>query len=436
MRYIILSLIIFGVAMLCADEVSTAKMYYNYLNEGMYNKAFEMSSTIMQNALSEDKLKEIWETLPLQMGKLNGIIKEDLTKTNDMSIVILSLNFENAVMDMKITVDTEDKIAGLFFTMSSTPKPEEKVVLPDYLNKENITEEDIAFNCGNYKIKGKSVIPKDTKVYPVVLMITGSGPNDMDESIYSRKPFRDIAYGLGNKGIATVRWNKRTKDYPQIMNDIPDFTLEDEYITEVNSAIEWTKQTFPNRQIYLLGHSLGATIIPGIANDNNSFSGYIMMAGTAFKLEDVILEQYRKIFAMNGTDADENEILKQTEEQVKVIKNLTNDSVETNPLLLDLPKPYWLYLNSYDQVAEFMKMAYPILVMQGEKDYQVTMVDFKEWKSAGVNSDNFSFISYPLLDHLFMECKGKSTPDSYKEKKFVSKNVIKDISDWIKNHAG
>jgi fermentation-respiration switch protein FrsA (DUF1100 family) len=75
----------------------------------------------------------------------------------------------------------------------------------------------------------------------------------------------------------------------------------------------------------------------------------------------------------------------------------------------------------------------PILILQGERDYQVTMGDFEGWKRAMGDLSNVTLKSYPALNHLFMEGEGKSTPDEYLEPGNVAAEVIDDIAAWVKN---
>ncbi len=92
---------------------------------------------------------------------------------------------------------------------------------------------------------------------------------------------------------------------------------------------------------------------------------------------------------------------------------------------------YWLYLCNYNQVEEAKKITVPILILQGERDYQVTMKDFQIWKQELKEKRNVSFRSYPKLNHLFLEGEGKSFPGEYQYAGNIPEYVIEDISVWI-----
>jgi dienelactone hydrolase len=99
---------------------------------------------------------------------------------------------------------------------------------------------------------------------------------------------------------------------------------------------------------------------------------------------------------------------------------------------LGLPTKYWFDLKNYDIIKTTQNLTLPICVLQGENDYQVTMQDFEGWKKALAQHKKVHFKSYPMLNHLFIAKKNKSTPKDYEEQGNVSMPVITDIAKWIK----
>ncbi len=100
-------------------------------------------------------------------------------------------------------------------------------------------------------------------------------------------------------------------------------------------------------------------------------------------------------------------------------------------LLLGGPAKYWLDLRGYEPAKEAVKLRQPMLILQGERDYQVTMENYANWKKALGSRKDVSFIVYPNLNHLFIEGKGKSMPAEYSIPGNVAKTVIDDIVKWI-----
>lgn len=114
------------------------------------------------------------------------------------------------------------------------------------------------------------------------------------------------------------------------------------------------------------------------------------------------------------------------------MKKLDTESFdEHTPLPLGLPRSYWISLRDYRQVDSAEGLRLPILILQGERDYQVTMRDFAIWQSALKKKSNVRFKSYPALNHLFMKGAGKPAPEEYMRRGTVDEEVTSDIADFI-----
>ena len=101
------------------------------------------------------------------------------------------------------------------------------------------------------------------------------------------------------------------------------------------------------------------------------------------------------------------------------------------PALLGMSVHYLLALRDYNPPALAAQLRKPLLILQGERDYQVSMRDFANWKAALGTRKNVTLKSYPTLNHLFIEGTGKSTPDEYTKSGYVSASVIDDIAQWV-----
>ena len=122
------------------------------------------------------------------------------------------------------------------------------------------------------------------------------------------------------------------------------------------------------------------------------------------------------------------------EAEVKKISSVTADSPADQPVF-HAPPSYWLDLQGYDSVALTASLPQPILVLQGERDYQVTMADdFPLLQRGLAHHPETTFKSYPSLNHLFISGTGMSTPAEYAQPGNVAPEVIDDIAAWVKAH--
>ena len=188
-------------------------------------------------------------------------------------------------------------------------------------------------------------------------------------------------------------------------------------------------------RIFVLGHSLGGMLIPRIGKGDSEIAGFIIMGGaTARPLEDIFLDQMEYIFSLDGeiSETEEKELKKIREGVAKIKDPALSPDTPEEELLMGVPAAYWLDLRDY-KPAEVMKtLPHPVLIIQGERDYQVTMEDFGIWKESLADRKNTEFKSYPELNHLFIQGEGKSVPKEYKMPGHVAEYVIEDIAGWVK----
>jgi len=102
-------------------------------------------------------------------------------------------------------------------------------------------------------------------------------------------------------------------------------------------------------------------------------------------------------------------------------------------LPMNVPAAYWNSLKTYQPTELIQTMQLPIFVAQGERDYQVTIDDFKLWENAVSSNKKAVLKSYPKLNHLFVKGKGKATPKEYFERGEIDKIFIEDLTKFILN---
>jgi dienelactone hydrolase len=414
------------------ELISKAKEFVQALEKGDYEKSVKDFDETMTKLVSPEKMKQVWEAVLKQVGKLKqqkGIRTESIP---DYDIVYVTCEFEKATLDVKVVFNKKRQIAGQFFT--PTPVPYKS---PEYADQNSFTETDVEFGKQGWKLPGTLSIPKGDGPFPAVILVHGSGPNDRDESVGANKPFKDLAWGLASKNIAVLRYDKRTKVYGKKMasqKDTP-LTVYEECIEDAVYAAELLLRTekIDQEKIFILGHSLGGTLIPRIAPLESHCAGFIIMAGATRPIEDLYIEQVTYIFMLDGKlSKEEEEKLKETEADVQKIKNLTQaDLNDKKEKILGAYPEYWLSLKGYDPAETAKGIQRPLLILQGGRDYQVTKKDYENWEKALSSQNNVAFKLYPSLNHLFISGEGPSSPSEYLQPGHVDETVIKDIADWI-----
>ena len=289
----------------------------------------------------------------------------------------------------------------------------------------------------NGELPGVLTVPKGEGPFPVVILIHGSGPNDRDETVGSLKPFKDLAEGLAEQGIAVYRFDKRSYVYgKELMND-RQITLMDESVEDAVNAVQLVaaQEKIDPSQIYVLGHSLGGNAVPAIARELESAPvkacGFIMMAASPRPLDVLVREQYEFLFSLLPEITPElQEEMDAAFAELDKLQDL--DSLTDDDMIMGVYAPYWKWLASYDILQAAEEITQPVLLLQGEEDYQVTMVDFGLWKDAFGGRDNWRFISYPGLTHPFTAGQKTEGPDAYTREEHVDVQVIEDIVSFIR----
>lgn len=294
-----------------------------------------------------------------------------------------------------------------------------------------------------YPLDGILSLPENlSKKVPAVVLIHGSGSSDKDETIMANKPFRDISEYLASRGIAVLRYDKRTFVYgKQILKeaDYSKLTVEQETIEDaiLATAILKNDTRIDANKVYILGHSMGGMLAPRIDAEGGNFAGIIILAGSPRNLTDIMLSQsedligqLRKLLRIIA--------VKQTAGIKKKFEAIPDMTVEQAQRTKSLGKTYaWYFkeMNEHPTSGYLSIIKKPVLILQGEKDFQVSVEkDFNLYKQILADKPNVTFKLYTGLNHLFMNSVYGTVKEYKKEYKIPSKvdtNVLSDIVQWI-----
>lgn len=421
-----------------ADVVAAGKDFVNLLVKGEFATAVTRYDETMATALPEPKLREAWDKLQSQAGDFRRQLRVRAEKDREYDVVLVTCQFEKAVVDAKVVFNSNGKVAGLFFLPATLPA--EWFRPPTYARTNSFREASVHVGSGQWILPGTLTMPLGAGRWPAVVLVHGSGALDRDETVGANKPFRDLAWGLASKGVAVLRYEKRTKEYAVTMAaKAGKITLNDETIDDAVNAVELLKNAegIDPHRIFVLGHSHGGLAAPRIAEREPAIAGLIIMAGPTRPMDVVIMDQFRYLASLEGPNsAEAQDKLADMEKQMTKVRNLTPADASSTDLIFGVPPAYWLDLRSYNQVATAKKLKLPLLILQGGRDYQVLAADFDGWKSGLASRGGVIFKFYPDLNHLFMTGTGKSRPAEYNRPGHVSETVVDDIAAWIAGQGG
>jgi hypothetical protein len=412
-----------------SDPVPLATAAFDLLPKRDFAGFLALCGPEMKEALSEAALDGLWGTVTEQAGAFQA--REEVnaaSKAGGFLRATVRARFEKGSITFRMTFRPNGEIAGFFMNPLEAPYS-----LPEYARAESYREENVSVGAAPFALPGTLTLPTGSGPFPAVVLLHGSGPNDRDESLGPQKVFRDIAFGLASRGIAVLRYDKRTLVFPDQFTD--EDTLQQETIEDAWAALALlrARSEINAKKLFIAGHSLGGMAAPRVAQKATDLAGIVTLAGPTRPLEDLIEEQMNYLANLDGkVDISENLNLSVLKKQVALVKDpALNKETPKSTLPLKLSAAYWLDLRDYRPAEVAKTLPQPMLILQGERDYQVTQRDFDGWKAALDQRNDVTFKSYPKLNHLFIAGEGTPNPDEYKTPGHVSADVIRDISDWI-----
>jgi pimeloyl-ACP methyl ester carboxylesterase len=293
-------------------------------------------------------------------------------------------------------------------------------------------------------------IPEGKGPFPAVFLITGSGPQDRDESLLEHKPFFVLADYLTRKGILVLRADDR--GFGKSTGSFASATTAD-FATDAEAAIAYlkTRGEVDAKKIGLVGHSEGGLIAPMVAARNPEVSFIVMMAGPGVPGDQILPEQHKLIAEANGTAsaqaekdaAQEKALLKYVESEKddnaldKGLREKLTGAVPEAQLgvaVHQLTSPWMKFFLSYDPAPTLEKVKCPVLVLNGEKDLQVppaqNLPPIRKVLAASGNK-NYEVDELPGLNHLFQTAKTGSVGEYAEIEETMSPVAMEKMASWI-----
>ena len=330
-------------------------------------------------------------------------------------------------------------------------------------------EEQVTFRNekDDVRLAGTLTIPSGGETYPAVILISGSGAQDRDESIAGHRPFLVLADHLTRNGIAVLRVDDRGIGGSELGS--PAATSEN-FADDVLAGIQFLKsrKEINKRQIGLIGHSEGGMIASMVAARSNDVAFIVLLAGLGQRGEDVIYTQTEMMLKAERMDSEIitqaiglqkkiHEIVKR-EVEGKRIDKLVNEEIERYVGALNdsqrkafrpveatikgsMPMyqmPWFRYFITFDPTPVLMKVKVPVLALNGELDLQVVadenLLLITLALKAGKNKD-FTIKSFPALNHLFQTSKTGAVAEYAQIEETMSPEVLKTVLEWILNRT-
>jgi dienelactone hydrolase len=416
------------------DALGQARAALAAIAAGNFGSVEGQFTDQMKAALPPGRLSAMWTALAVQAGAYKSCEAAGrLVAIADKQMVITACQFERAKVDVQLAFDNGGRISGMAFRPAAAPAA--AYALPAYAKPGSYVEGASTVGSGEWKLPATLTVPAGAGPFPAVVLVHGSGPNDRDETVAANKPFADLAAGLASRGIAVLRYDKRSKVYGSKFAALAGFTAQQEVVEDALEAVKVLRAEprVDRARIFVLGHSLGGMLVPRIATADPAIAGLIVLAGPARPLEEAIVAQMRYLAAADGSvSPEEQQGIDRATALADSVRALTPADAASGRMVSGAPASYWLDLRGYDPPAAAKQLKAPMLILQGGRDYQVTPEEFARWKAALGSRRDVTFHEYPALNHLFIAGTGPALPAEYQVPGHVAEDVVRDIATWIR----
>lgn len=402
-----------------------------------------------QYDINVSKIKFANDTLRFKIGSLRAFYKGVLKESDT---IVGSLSQGKRPWALKLA-----RVDKLPFSKPNRPQ-EPKRPYPYYVENVDFKNPD-----ANITIAGTFTRPTQSGKYPAVLLISGSGPNDRDESIFGHKVFLVLSDYLTRSGIAVLRVDDRGTG--ETTGKFSSATILD-LANDAQAAVNYLKTRNDVGKIGLIGHSLGGDIAPIVAANSNDVSFVVLMAGSAEPLYETIYAQCEAIYKSLGVSTKGIQLNRDIlEAAFETLRNEKNDSIASaiidgkfkkievridefsqeelkkleiaKPLKVDDVKKFFnpalRFDLFYNPSESLLKVKCPLLAINGDKDVQVLGYNLglieKAVKASG--NKNVSTKLFEGKNHLFQTCKTCKLDEYGYIEETIAPDVLSYLASWI-----
>lgn len=409
-----------------------AKVFMSNLMNGKYEDCYATFDESLASQDTAEMLRNDWESMVYDVGSFESEGKTDsIDDGSGYTVYDITNNYESEGIMTRVVFSQENgKVAYVNFSYAAKTVQTNAKDLPKGVAEKNLT----VGKGTEFELNAKLTYPANTKneIPAVVLVHRYSG--GMDEAIFTNRVFKDIAYGLAQKGIAVLRYDTRAYTYKDaVITGIEEETINDAVIAK-QAVLD--QKDVKISDVYVVGHYIGAMLAPRIAEEGG-YDGMVLLAGSPRSLIDIIydgnlnyLDQYE------GTDeemASMLEMINTEYEDSKNLMSLTDEELQTKTYM-NISAKYLKSIESHPASEYLKKLKKPALILQGDKDCEISPEkDYLAFEPFAKENENIEMKLYEGLNNLFMpSTMDPPSTQEYSTPSQVDDKVLEDISTWLK----
>jgi len=415
-------------------QTRTAREFVGRLAAGEFAGAHDLLTDDYASDLTPVKLERYWLGLTAQHGAFERVAGTERGRRDGAETVVARVACGQGTGRVELAV-LADGVDALWFPATYSP--------PDYVDRSAFTERDLVVDAEGCSLPATLSVPDATDESgtatpaaspPGAVLVHGSGQADRDETVGPNKPLRDLAWGLASRGVAVLRYEKRTAQCDVPLSDWGvDHVVVDDAVRAL-ARLRDTGDVDPAGTV-IVGHSLGGTCTPRILARDGDAAGGAMLAANARPITEVSMDQVRHYYEIpDGISVLEQ---RRIDRLRAAFDRLEAGGYAPDRVVEGFPASWWTSLLEYDQVATAQSVDVPLFLAQGGRDFQVLAdADFGRWRSVLADRADTRFERYPALSHLFHPGTAPSLREEYTFHDNVAESLVADLAEWIRDAVG
>lgn len=413
-----------------ADPIEVAVVVVEMACEGRFGEIEDLFAPPLREVVSAQMLQIAWTAEIGRRGSVSAVGRP-VGQSADSGLVRVSVPVmcEQGGITLVTSIDSAGKLHGLQLAPASTSS----WTPPSYAAPDSFAEREVTIGSDPLAVPGTLSLPHGDGQRPAVVLLSGGGPFDRDETSGSNKPLKDLAWGLASRGVAVLRFDKVTHTHGHVVN-APDFTMTGEYVPHAVAAVHLLRHQpgVDPARVFVVGHSMGGKVAPRVASAEASVAGLVILAGDTQPMHRSAVRVVRYLAALGPGVIPEAMVEEITRQAAMVDSPDLSPSTPAGALPFGMSASYWLDMRGYDPVAAAAALDKPMLILQGGRDYQVTVADdLSGWRAGLAHRPDVTIRVYDADNHLFFPGAGPSTPAEYEPPQHVDAAVVNDIAEWL-----
>ena len=415
-----------GAAPTDAERVALAKTVTGELAAGDFQAVHDRLTEAAASQLSVEGLAQAWATYGDPLGAYRGATVERTGETRGQPFVVLRATFERGLLRV-VTVFDGERLSGLRIQpVQQSYEP------PAYVDTDAFVERERTLPSPACDLGATLSLPSTAadgaETAPGVVLVHGSGPADRNASYGPNRPFQDLAWGLASRGVAVLRYDKRTHACDVSRADGLD--LDALTVDDAVTGVATLRDEDAVGPVAVVGHSQGGLAAPRIAARAET-DGMASLAGPAGSLAPLVELQVRYLANVDDevTDAEREQI----EQVAAAVDRIQAGDLGDDEVVLGFHATFWRQVRAYDQTAVAADLDVPRFLAFGGRDYQVPADRARSaWAAALGDASNVTLRTYEDANHLFVPGEGASTPGEYLQRGNVVESLVTDLADWAR----